>query len=158
MDTRIANQNANPPRGMPWHQTTQTNSSSALTRRCALAGAGAFLAANASSRGPRNSSSIRILAICSWVVNAGNVVAAMTLASLEYAVTYLGVPLLMVLGHSNCWAVGMAEASKDFVRRTFGDFEFRKFRLYLWGATYEFLHRNLDCYRLILSKPKQSSA
>jgi Carbonic anhydrase len=92
------------------------------------------------------------------VVNAGNVVAAMTLASLEYAVTYLGVPLLMVLGHSNCWAVGMAEASKDFVRRTFGDFEFRKFRLYLWGATYEFLHRNLDCYRLILSKPKQSSA
>ena len=23
----------------------------------------------------------------------------------------------------------------------------------LWGATYEFLHRNLDCYRLILKKP-----
>ena len=34
-----------------------------------------------------------------------------------------------------------------------GDFEFRKFRLYLWGAAYEFLARNLDCYRLILYKP-----
>ena len=41
--------------------------------------------------------------------------------------------------------------------RTFGEFEFRKFRLYLWGATYEFLPRNLDCYRLILSKPKQAA-
>ena len=51
------------------------------------------------------------------------------------------------------WALNL-EAHKDYIQRTFGDFEFRKFRLYLWGATYEFLHRNLDCYRLILSKPK----
>ena len=26
------------------------------------------------------------------------------------------------------------EANKGFVQRTFGDFEFRKFRLYLWGG------------------------
>jgi cyclopropane-fatty-acyl-phospholipid synthase len=54
------------------------------------------------------------------------------------------------------WARNL-DASRDFVTRTFGDFEFRKFRLYLWGATYVFLHRNLDCYRLILSKPKEAS-
>jgi hypothetical protein len=35
-----------------------------------------------------------------------------------------------------------------------GDFEYRKFRLYLWGLTYEFFARKLDCYRLILYKPK----
>lgn len=55
------------------------------------------------------------------------------------------------------WALNL-EASKDYVRANFGDFEFRKFRLYLWGAAYEFLTRNLDCYRLILYKPKESGA
>ena len=30
------------------------------------------------------------------------------LASLEYAVKFLGVPLIMVLGHSNCGAIGAA--------------------------------------------------
>ena len=54
------------------------------------------------------------------------------------------------------WALNL-EASKDYVRANFGDFEYRKFRLYLWGAAYEFLARNLDCYRLILSKPKDTS-
>jgi cyclopropane-fatty-acyl-phospholipid synthase len=51
------------------------------------------------------------------------------------------------------WARNL-DAHRDYVTRTFGDFEFRKFRLYLWGATYEFLTRNLDCYRLILEKPQ----
>jgi len=51
------------------------------------------------------------------------------------------------------WAMNL-DAHKEYIQSTLGDFEFRKFRLYLWGATYEFLHRNLDCYRLILSKPK----
>ena len=55
------------------------------------------------------------------------------------------------------WARNL-DASKDFIQKTFGDFEFRKFRLYLWGATYEFLSRNLDCYRLILEKPKDAPA
>ena len=53
------------------------------------------------------------------------------------------------------WAENL-EANKDYVLKTFGEFEYRRFRLYLWGATYEFLSRNLDCYRMILSKPKNA--
>jgi len=51
------------------------------------------------------------------------------------------------------WAENL-EKNKDEVIAKFGEFEYRKFRLYLWGATYEFLVRNLDCYRMILYKPK----
>jgi cyclopropane-fatty-acyl-phospholipid synthase len=54
------------------------------------------------------------------------------------------------------WARNL-ESNKDYVRSSFGDFEYRKFRLYLWGASYEFLARNLDCYRLILYKPKDAA-
>lgn len=36
---------------------------------------------------------------------AGNVVVKVTIASVEYAVAELGVPLVMVLGHSSCGAV-----------------------------------------------------
>jgi len=53
------------------------------------------------------------------------------------------------------WAVNL-EANKYYVKRAFGEFEYRKFRLYLWGAAYEFLSRNLDCYRLILHKPQSA--
>ncbi|MGZ5849582.1 MAG: SAM-dependent methyltransferase [Methyloceanibacter sp.] len=53
------------------------------------------------------------------------------------------------------WAMNL-ESNKDLVRRTFGDFEYRKFRLYLWGAANEFLTRNLDCYRMMLYKPKDA--
>ncbi len=55
------------------------------------------------------------------------------------------------------WAVNL-ESNKDYVRSTFGDYEYRKFRLYLWGAAYEFLSRNLDCYRMILRKPEDVAA
>ena len=51
------------------------------------------------------------------------------------------------------WAENL-ESNKDTIIREFGEFEYRKFRLYLWGATHEFLARNLDCYRMILYKPK----
>ena len=51
------------------------------------------------------------------------------------------------------WAINL-EASKDFICENFGEVEYRKFRLYLWGATYEFMVKNLDCYRLILYLPK----
>ena len=54
------------------------------------------------------------------------------------------------------WAKNL-EKNKDAIIRGFGDFEYRKFRLYLWGATYEFLSRNLDCYRMVLYKPKSAS-
>lgn len=39
---------------------------------------------------------------------AGNVVDSDGIASFEYAVKFLGVPLLMVLGHANCGVVGEA--------------------------------------------------
>ena len=39
------------------------------------------------------------------VRDAGNIVDALTLGSIEYGVEHLGAPLLMVLGHSNCGAV-----------------------------------------------------
>jgi cyclopropane-fatty-acyl-phospholipid synthase len=54
------------------------------------------------------------------------------------------------------WARNL-DANRDYITRNFGDFEFRKFRLYLWGATYEFLSRSLDCYRTILYKPKEAA-
>ena len=54
------------------------------------------------------------------------------------------------------WAENL-EKNKDAIIREFGDFEYRKFRLYLWGATYEFLSRNLDCYRTVLYKPKSAA-
>ncbi len=53
------------------------------------------------------------------------------------------------------WAENL-ESNKDTIIREFSDFEYRKFRLYLWGATYEFLSRNLDCYRMVLYKPKSA--
>ena len=39
---------------------------------------------------------------------AGNVVSADLLASIEYGAQFLGVPLIMVLGHSGCGAVDAA--------------------------------------------------
>ncbi len=39
---------------------------------------------------------------------AGNFVNGAGIASLEYAVKYLGVPLIVVLGHSNCGAISAA--------------------------------------------------
>jgi cyclopropane-fatty-acyl-phospholipid synthase len=50
------------------------------------------------------------------------------------------------------WAKNF-DAHKDVVVKTFGDFNFRRFRLYLWGAAYEFLSRSLDCYRMIIQYP-----
>ena len=54
------------------------------------------------------------------------------------------------------WAENLDRNKDNFVRK-FGEFEFRKFRLYLWGSTYQFLSRNLDCYRMILYKPKSAA-
>ena len=51
------------------------------------------------------------------------------------------------------WARNL-ETSKEFVVREFGDFEYRKFRLYLWALTYQFYARHMECYRMTLYKPK----
>lgn len=79
------------------------------------------------------------------VGNAGNVVTSTALASLEYAVTYLGVSLLMVLGHSNCRAVGTASQAQARLLSV------GRSRLERCSA------RALDCYRMILYKPKEAA-
>ena len=50
------------------------------------------------------------------------------------------------------WAKNL-DAHKEELVAKFGDFNYRRFRLYLWGAAYEFLSRSLDCYRLIMWLP-----
>ena len=53
------------------------------------------------------------------------------------------------------WAKNL-DAHRDALIAKFGQFNFRRFRLYLWGASYEFLSRSLDCYRLILQMPEDA--
>lgn len=45
---------------------------------------------------------------------AGNVASPADIASLEYAVAHLGVPVVMVLGHARCGAVAAAVSGKAF--------------------------------------------
>ena len=45
------------------------------------------------------------------------------------------------------------DKNREAVIKKFGDYNFRRFRLYLWGAAYEFLSRSNDCYRMIIQKP-----
>ena len=45
------------------------------------------------------------------------------------------------------------DANREFVVEHFGEFNYRRFRLYLWGAAYEFLSRSLDCYRMVIHYP-----
>ena len=47
------------------------------------------------------------------------------------------------------------EQHRETVVKNFGEFNYRRFRLYLWGAAYEFLSRSLDCYRMIIAYPKE---
>ncbi|MFD0985593.1 class I SAM-dependent methyltransferase [Methyloligella solikamskensis] len=74
-------------------------------------------------------------------------------------------PLLLDECHSDRWSYFLTfqqwaknlDAHKEYIQESFGDFEFRKFRLYLWGAANEFFTRNLDCFRLILHKPEHAT-
>jgi cyclopropane-fatty-acyl-phospholipid synthase len=52
------------------------------------------------------------------------------------------------------WAKNF-DAHKDFLVSKFGDFNFRRFRLYLWGAAYEFLSNSTGCYRMIIKLPAE---
>ena len=45
------------------------------------------------------------------------------------------------------------DRNRELVIQRFGEFNYRRFRLYLWGAAYEFLSRSLDCYRMIIHNP-----
>jgi cyclopropane-fatty-acyl-phospholipid synthase len=50
------------------------------------------------------------------------------------------------------WATNF-DRHREAVVEKFGEFNYRRFRLYLWGAAYEFLSRSLDCYRMIIAYP-----
>ena len=45
------------------------------------------------------------------------------------------------------------DQKRELVIERFGAFNYRRFRLYLWGAAYEFRSRSLDCYRMIIQAP-----
>ena len=53
------------------------------------------------------------------------------------------------------WARNFESHRAEVILR-FGEFNYRRFRLYLWGAAYEFLSRSLDCYRMIIEYPEQT--
>ena len=44
------------------------------------------------------------------------------------------------------------DANRDFIIEKFGGADYRRFRLYLWGAANCFLRNRLQCYRLVLQK------
>ena len=44
------------------------------------------------------------------------------------------------------------DANRDFIIEKFGAADYRRFRLYLWGAAHCFLRNKLQCYRLVLRK------
>ena len=50
------------------------------------------------------------------------------------------------------WAENFDRNRDDVIAR-FGEFNYRRFRLYLWGAGYEFLSRRLSCYRMVIQTP-----
>jgi cyclopropane-fatty-acyl-phospholipid synthase len=50
------------------------------------------------------------------------------------------------------WARNLEHNQKELIAR-FGDYNYRRFRLYLWGAAYEFMSHSLDCYRMIIQQP-----
>jgi cyclopropane-fatty-acyl-phospholipid synthase len=51
------------------------------------------------------------------------------------------------------WAENFERNRQEVIAR-FGEFNYRRFRLYLWGAAYEFLSGSLDCYRMIIEYPE----
>ena len=44
------------------------------------------------------------------------------------------------------------DANRDFIVKKFGESDYRRFRLYLWGSANCFLSNRLQCYRLVLQK------
>jgi cyclopropane-fatty-acyl-phospholipid synthase len=53
------------------------------------------------------------------------------------------------------WATNF-DQNRDLIIARFGEFNYRRFRLYLWGAGYEFLSRRLSCYRMVIQSPAAS--
>jgi cyclopropane-fatty-acyl-phospholipid synthase len=55
------------------------------------------------------------------------------------------------------WARNFDRNSAEVIER-FGEYNYRRFRLYLWGAVHQFVTRDLDCYRMIIHYPDTSAA
>ncbi len=49
------------------------------------------------------------------------------------------------------------DKNRENILKHVGEFDFRRFRLYLWGAAAEFKLRNMFCYRLILLLPESAT-
>lgn len=49
------------------------------------------------------------------------------------------------------WAKRL-DSNRDFIVENYGEAEYRRFRLYLWGSAHCFLRNRLQCYRLVLEK------
>jgi cyclopropane-fatty-acyl-phospholipid synthase len=45
------------------------------------------------------------------------------------------------------------DSNRDFVIQRFGEFNYRRFQLYLWGAAHDFRTRGVDCYRMVIRNP-----
>jgi cyclopropane-fatty-acyl-phospholipid synthase len=50
------------------------------------------------------------------------------------------------------WARNL-DKNREAVVQRFGDYNFRRFRLYLWGAAAAFARRDMLCYRMIIQAP-----
>ena len=49
------------------------------------------------------------------------------------------------------WAKRL-DSNREFIVERYGEAEYRRFRLYLWGSAHCFLRNRLQCYRLVLEK------
>jgi len=52
------------------------------------------------------------------------------------------------------WARNL-EANRDRLVRLIGEWDYRRFHLYLWGSAHCFLTDTLQCYRIVLQKPDE---
>ncbi|MCW8908804.1 MAG: class I SAM-dependent methyltransferase [Sedimenticola sp.] len=55
------------------------------------------------------------------------------------------------------WAEHLEGARDDIIGR-WGEEQYRRFRLYLWGSTFAFLNRDMEAYRVILERPGTSES
>jgi cyclopropane-fatty-acyl-phospholipid synthase len=55
------------------------------------------------------------------------------------------------------WAENLERSREDVVRR-FGERQYRRFRLYLWGCAHGFATGNLGAFRVLLERPADGYA
>jgi cyclopropane-fatty-acyl-phospholipid synthase len=55
------------------------------------------------------------------------------------------------------WARNL-EAARDRLVDEFGEWDYRRFHLYLWGSAHCFLRDTLQCYRVVLERPATGAA